>query len=220
MRKILSLIAIMLTMSVMIFGDKMPKEIHATSDKISLSTKNEVLYEGKLYTGKIIIDDASYMTLKDGHLEGKTFIENDEVKTSFNIVDGKLEGDYIQKGLMFGTDIDRIINFKRGKFNSYIGYIDSDIYNLTFDSNGNANGTFKDDETGIILNYKDGVTETEEGFVSKLNTGDNGDELLEFIFDKNGKLISEEAKEEYINREYIELFWFGMIFYVVAQFEY
>ena len=79
MKRILSLVFTVLTMSVITFAGKMPKEINYPSDIISLSAKNEVLYDGKLYTGKVVLGKISYINLKDGHLEGETFLENDKV---------------------------------------------------------------------------------------------------------------------------------------------
>ena len=74
------------------------------------------------------------------------------------------------------------------------------------------NGTIKNSETGEILNYKDGISETKDGFISKLNTGNKGNELLESVFDKNGKLIRVESKIELIDRQTVEMFWIYTLF--------
>ena len=217
MRRILSLIFIVLTMSMMIFAGEIPKEINYPSDKLLLSKNDEILYDNHLYTGKIVFNgvgyDSGYMNLKDGYLEGNSFVENKGVRISLNIVNGKLDGDFKWKSITFDNkDIDVIINFKEGKLNSYVGYEGIEIYNLTFDSNGVVNGTIKNSETGEILNYKDGISETKDGFISKLNTGNKGNELLESVFDKNGKLIRVESKIELIDRQTVEMFWIYTLF--------
>ena len=215
MKRILSLIFILLVLLVFLgvmFAGEMPKEVRSKSYKISLSSKNEVLYDGKLYTGKVKFDDVSYMNFKDGHLEGKTFIDGDKFKILSNIVNGELEGDCIVKGTLFGVNIDQLLTFKNGRIKTYKYSVGSNDYNLTFDANGNANGTFKDTRVGLSLNFKDGIAKAKNGFVSKLNTGDKGNEIILSIFDKNGNLIEEEGRGRLINREYFEKIWFPICF--------
>ena len=77
MKRILSLIFILLAMSLITFAEEIVREVNYTSDKFSLSFNNEMLYDNQLYTGKIIINDVSYMNLKNGHLDGESFIKND-----------------------------------------------------------------------------------------------------------------------------------------------
>ena len=212
MKRILSLVFILLTMSVITFAGRMPKEINYSSDKLSLSKNDEMLYDGKLYTGKVVLDEMGYVNFKDGHLDGKTFLDNDKVKLSLNIVNGKLEGDFIMKGFASGSDIDTLTNFEGGVIKAYIASIGSENYNLTFDSNGNANGTYKDNDIDETLNYKDGIAETKDGFILKMNTGDKGDELLKFAFTKSGKLVYESGRGDHMNIKYFEKKWFPILF--------
>ena len=211
MKRILSLIFVVLTMSVVIFAEEMPKEVDFLSDKLSLSTNNEMLYDGKLYTGKIIINDRGYMNLKDGHLEGKTYMGSGGVKFLFEIVDGEFDGDFMQNGKVFGTYIDTLINFRNGKIQIYRGSVDSMDYDLTFDSSGNANGTLKNDSKNIELNYIDGVAKTKEGFILKANSGDKGNEAIFSMFTKSGKLISEYGRGDHINRDFMEEYLFPLL---------
>ncbi len=193
-------------------AEEIPKEVRVPSDKISLSVRNEMLYDGKLYTGKIVFDDVSYMNLKDGHLEGKTFIGDDEREISFNIVNGKLKGDYKSKGLVFGIYNDVLINFENGKIKNFISSIASKGYNFTFDSSGNGNGTFNNSKIGTSLNFKDGVAETNDGFTLKINIGGEGDNILESKFGKKDGLISEDFILKHINRSVLGKIMFKRIF--------
>ena len=208
MKRILSLIFVVLTMSVMMFAEEMPKEVNFPSDELSLSENNEMLYDGKLYTGKIILDDVGYMNLKDGHLEGKTYMGGGELKISFNIVNDEFDGDFIEKGKVFGTYIDMLINFRNGKIKTWIASIGAVDYDLTFDSSGNANGTLKSDSKNIELNFIDGVAKTKEGLIVKGNSGDKGNEMILSTFTKSGKLISESGRGYHMNRNFIEGYLF------------
>ena len=77
MKRILSLVFILLTMSVITFAEEMPKEVRVPSDRLSLSKNNEMLYGGKLYTGKVVFNgvgyDNGYMNLKDGQFRRENF---------------------------------------------------------------------------------------------------------------------------------------------------
>ena len=64
MRKILSFIFMILTISVMVFSEEMPKEVRYPSDKLSLTAANELLYDGQLYTGKILLGEKGYINNK------------------------------------------------------------------------------------------------------------------------------------------------------------
>ena len=196
----------------MIFAEEMPKEVRNPLDTLSLSTNNEILYDGELYTGKIIINDISYMNLKDGHLEGKTYMAGEGVEVSFNIVNGEFDGDFIEKGELLEENTDTLINFRNGKIKTYKGSVDLLDYDLTFDSSGNANGTLKDNETGFIISYSDGVEETKSNYRSTLNTGDKGDEIIFSTFTKSGKLIFESERGDHINRDATERTLFPLIF--------
>ena len=80
MRKILSFIFMILTISVMVFSEEMPKEVRYPSDKLSLTAANELLYDGQLYTGKILLGEKGYINLTNGDLDGETFFENIDTK--------------------------------------------------------------------------------------------------------------------------------------------
>ena len=208
MKRILSLIFILLAMSLITFAEEIVREVNYTSDKFSLSFNNEMLYDNQLYTGKIIINDVSYMNLKNGHLDGESFIKNDSGEVSLNVVNGELDGDFIVKGLLFETNTDNmLLNFKNGEIKTYIASIDSMSCNLTFDANGNSNGEVIDKSTNEKTYLKDGIGKLKDGYI-KIFLGNEKDEVIYNKFDKNGKLISEEGKDNHINRENVEILCF------------
>ena len=66
---------------------EIPKEVKSSSQKWSLTSENELSYDGKPYTGKVILDKKGgkgYLNLKDGHLEGYSYMESQVFETSFN----------------------------------------------------------------------------------------------------------------------------------------
>lgn len=212
MKRILSLIFMLLTISLTVFSDKIPREVSYKSDKLLLSLNNEMLYDNQLYTGRIIINDISYMDLKNGHLDGKTFIKSDRGEVTLNVVNGKLDGDFIIKGLLFEKNTDNILlNFKNGEIKTYIASIDSMSCDLTFDSNGNANGELKDYGTNEKTYLKEGIGKLKDGYV-KIFLGNEKNEIIYNKFDKNGKLIIESGKGSYFKTDYVEIIWFYQIF--------
>ncbi len=196
--------------TVMMFAEEMPKEVDCCqqNDKISLSTNNELLYEGKLYTGKIVFNGVAYdngfINLKDGHLEGKIFLETEVLKVAFDVVNGEFDGYFVERSTIFEVDSSIILNFKNGKIETNISFIGLKGYNLTFDSSGNANGTVNDNKTGKFLICEDGIEKVGNDFVLKINNGDKGNEQIFSMFDKEGKLIYESGRGNHMNRDAAE----------------
>ena len=154
MKRILSLLFIILTMSVMVFSEEMPKEVKSPSDKLSLSSNNEMLYDGKLYTGKITFNDLSYINLKDGHLEGQTKISSGKNKEEYevNVKDGKFDGQYIAKTPQIG---EIAITSEAGALKAMKTAMTNGLkQDLTFDAAGLANGTMEMGAQKFV--FKDG----------------------------------------------------------------
>ncbi len=205
--KLLYLLFIILIMSVAIFPEEVPKEVEYPSNKLSLSASNEVLYDRIPYTGKITINDMSYMNLKNGHLEGETFLENENFKSSVNIVDGKLEGECIIKNIVLGKYVNYLIDFKNGEIKAIKYYNETLRYNFIFDSNGLGNGNLEDSDRNKKLEFKDGIAKQEWGYI-KVSLGKRKDLIIYSYFDENSKLMSEDNTGLLINREVIEKIWF------------
>ena len=86
---IIATLTLLVLMSLVLMFIKLDhKLVKLPSKDFLLNNKNELLYKGRLYSGKILIDDFNYFTVKKGHLEGKTAIEYDVFKVSFNVVKG------------------------------------------------------------------------------------------------------------------------------------
>ncbi len=210
MKRILDLIFILLTMSVMIFSEEMPKEVRTPSDKLSLSKNNEVLYEGVPYTGKLF-NDISYMNLKDGHLDGETYSDDGNFKNYMNIVNGEFEGEYIRQEIIYGENVDVFIIFNNGEIKTYKVSVEKVSFNLEFDSNGNANGVVIDQSTNEKTYLKEGIGKLKDGYV-KIFLGNEKDEVIYSKLDKNGKLIRESGRGYHRRREYLERMWFAQFF--------
>ena len=206
MKRILSLLFIILTMSVMVFSEEMPKEVKSPSDKLSLSSNNEMLYDGKLYTGKIMFNDVSYINLKDGHLEGEGYVKREIPETFFNVTNGKLEGEYRVRSNVNGKYNDAVIVFKNGEIQA--AKINSDV--MIFDSNGMANGIILSD--GEEVTIKDGVGKS-GNLILKYILNNEKDELVFQIFNKKNKLLSSSETSDFrFNRDHIEKMLFPSLF--------
>ena len=193
-------------MSVMVFSEEMPKEVKSPSDKLSLSSNNEMLYDGKLYTGKIMFNDVSYINLKDGHLEGETYMKQETLETFYNVTNGKLEGECRVRSNVNGKYNDAVIVFKNGEIQA--AKINSDV--MIFDSNGMANGIILSD--GEEVTIKDGVGKS-GNLILKYILNNEKDELIFQIFNKKNKLLSSSETSDFsFNRYHIEKMLFPSLF--------
>ena len=194
----------------MVFSEEMPKEVKSPSDKLSLSSNNEMLYDGKLYTGKITFNDLSYINLKDGHLEGEGYLKQEILETFFNVTNGKLEGEYRLNGHVNGKYNDTVIVFKNGEIQAT--QINTEFYSqdLTFDSNGMANGIILN--SGEKVTIKDGVGKS-GNLILKYILNNEKDELIFQIFNKKNKLLSSSETSDFrFNRDHIEKMLFPSLF--------
>ena len=55
MKRILSLISVMLIISAMVFSEEIPKEITIPTEHLSVNTDNQLMYDKVPYTGKLIV---------------------------------------------------------------------------------------------------------------------------------------------------------------------
>ena len=201
MKKILSILIPMMLTSLIMCSGNMPNEIDYRSEKLSLTDDYEILYNGKPYSGKITYEELGYMNLKNGHLEGKTVVNTSKENDSFNVVDGKLEGDHISKY----EDGIYVITFKNGEIQESKIKMDSYSEDLTFDSKGMANGYALYKDYKVV--FKDGVGKNESGDMLKINLNNEKNGIVEKIFDENNKLLSEYPIEVYSAKQLeIELF--------------
>ena len=223
MKRILSVIFLILTMSVMIFSEEMLKEITVPTEHLSVSTDNQLMYDKVTpYTGKLIFtEDATnefmgegYMNIKDGHFEGVTYLKSDKTLISFDVENGKFQGEYLIMGKIEGTPMNYTIDFDNGIIRKIKANMQSVELEAVFDSEGKANGTAT--AFGESLPIKDGFI-VEDEFRKKVKTdieillNDTKNGLIVRFYNLNGELIYEDRDLKDIDRASMESFVFPMI---------
>ena len=223
MKRILSIIFVMLTMSAMVFSEEMPKEITVPTEHLSVSPDNQLMYDKVTpYTGKLIFtEDATnefmgkgYMNIKGGYFEGVTYLKSDETLISFDVKNGKFQGEYFIKGKFQGIPMNYTIDFDNGIIRKIKGDMQSVELEAVFDSKGKANGTAI--ALGEKLLIKDGFIDKDK-FRKKakmdieilLNDTKNG--LVTKFYDLNGNLIYEGRDLKNTDRDAMESILFPII---------
>ena len=223
MKRILSIIFVMLTMSAMVFSEEMPKEITVPTEHLSVSPDNQLMYDKVTpYTGKLIFtEDATnefmgkgYMNIKGGYFEGVTYLKSDETLISFDVENGKFQGEYLITGKIEGTSMNYTIDFDNGIIRKIKGDMQSVELEAVFDSKGKANGTAI--ALGEKLLIKDGFIDKDK-FRKKakmdieilLNDTKNG--LVTKFYDLNGNLIYEGRDLKNTDRDAMESILFPVI---------
>ncbi len=212
------LVSIMAILFLLVVSCGMPKEIKVPNKRLSIGTNGELLYNKKTpYAGKVIFKEKGgegYMTLKNGHIEGKTELTSPELTTSFNVVNGELDGEYKSKGTFNGVDINYIVILDKGKLKKYDGKIGTLEQNFTFDDKGRTNGTMK--ENGVTLTFKDGMTKFQGLTIEMVLTEDKTG--LKFrVLDQSGKVIQEKSSPFAFNREMLEKSIFPIFFNEISD---
>ena len=223
MKRILSIIFVMLTMSAMVFSEEMPKEITVPTEHLSVSPDNQLMYDKVTpYTGKLIFtEDATnefmgkgYMNIKGGYFEGVTYLKSDQTLISFDVENGKFQGEYLIMGKIKGTPTNYTIDFDNGIIRKIKANMQSVELEAVFDSEGKANGT------AIVLGEKMLI---KDGFIDKdkfrkkakmdieilLNDTKNG--LVTKFYDLNGNLIYEGRDLKNTDRDAMESILFPVI---------
>ena len=223
MKRILSIIFVILTMSAMVFSEEMPKEITVPTEHLSVSPDNQLMYDKVTpYTGKLIFtEDATnefmgkgYMNIKGGYFEGVTYLKSDETLISFDVENGKFQGEYLRKGEFQGTSMNYTIDFDNGIIQKIKGNIQSVELDAVFDSKGKADGTFT--LFGESLPIKDGFI-VGDSFRKKVKTdieillNDTKNGLIVRFYSLNGELIYEDRDLKNIDRAAMESIIFSMI---------
>ncbi len=201
MKRILSLIFVVLTMSIVIFADEMPKKINFPSDKFSLSTNNEMLYDGKLYTGKVSFDENREYNFKDGHLEGLQFIKTELADVSSNILNGKLDGEYKSSFQIDNYKFSLKITFANGIILEYMEENPSKIENLIFNYDGTGNGMIEYENEKIIINNGVG---TSKNYIFTYNLNKEKDGIVSCKYNKNNKSLYKCIDNSHFDRDLVE----------------
>ena len=223
MKRILSLISVMLIISVMVFSEEIPKEITIPTEHLSVNTDNQLMYDKVTpYTGKLIFtEDATnefmgkgYMNIKGGYFEGVTYLKSDETLISFDVENGKFQGEYLITGKIEGTSMNYTIDFDNGIIRKIKANMQSVELEAVFDSKGKANGTAI--ALGEKLLIKDGFI-VEDEFRKKVKTdieillNDTKNGLIVRFYSLNGELIYEDRDLKNIDRAAMESIIFSMI---------
>ena len=223
MKRILSIIFVMLTMSAMVFSEEMPKEITVPTEHLSVSPDNQLMYDKVTpYTGKLIFtEDATnefmgegYMNIKDGHFEGVTYLKSDKTLISFDVENAKFQGEYLIMGKIEGTPMNYTIDFDNGIIRKIKANMQSVELEAVFDSEGKANGTAT--AFGESLPIKDGFI-VEDEFRKKVKTdieillNDTKNGLIVRFYNLNGELIYEDRDLKNMDRAAMESILFPMI---------
>lgn len=170
---------------------EIPKEVKSSSQKWSLTSENELSYDGKPYTGKVILDNKGgkgYLNLKDGHLEGYSYMESQVFETSFNVVNRKFDGEYMFMEKINGVRQGSIISFNKGNIEKLKGNGKTIVYDLIFDSQGKVNGKMVKGKEELIV--KDGVTKN-KGLTLLVNLNDEKNGVNLKIFNSSNNLMQE-----------------------------
>ena len=207
----------------MAFSEEIPKEITVPTEHLSVSSKNQLMYDKTTpYTGKLIFTkDATnkfigegYMNIKDGHFEGATYFKLDQIVTSFDIENGKFQGEYLIMGKIKGTPTNYTIDFDNGIIRKIKANMQSVELDVAFDSKGKANGTFT--LFGESLPIKDGFIVGDK-FRKKVKTdieillNDTKNSLVIRCYNLNGELIYENSDLKNMDRAAMESIIFSMI---------
>ena len=222
MKRILSLISVMLIISVMVFSEEIPKEITIPTEHLSVNTDNQLMYDKVPYTGKLIVTKdvtneligEGYMNIKDGHFEGVSYLKSDQTLISFDVKNGKFQGEYFIKGKFQGIPMNYTIDFDNGIIRKIKANMQSVELEAVFDSKGKANGTAI--ALGEKLLIKDGFIDKDK-FRKKakmdieilLNDTKNG--LVTKFYDLNGNLIYEGRDLKNTDRDAMESILFPII---------
>ena len=169
------------------------------SDKLSLTAANELLYDGQLYTGKILLGEKGYINLTNGDLDGETFFENIDtkyndfkiLKEEFNILNGVPEGRTHSELKIGNSDggysyFNIEIYWKDGKIQRHKVTNPVSETDIVFDLEGKGNSIGKDKKK-----FKDGIAKF-DGKIFKCNLNEEKNEIIYSTFDKNNKLIDQE----------------------------
>ncbi len=139
MKKLVMLLLLMLTM--LSFGA--PNRVDLNDNKLSYVNK-VIKYSGEPYTGTVYSkedDSELILNFKNGKLDGQLKLSNPQLNILLiaNVVNGKLNGDFISKE---GEEFDMKSKLSNGKLLSVDGIIEGENYNVSFnETTGLANGT-------------------------------------------------------------------------------
>ena len=212
----------MLTMSAMVFSEEMPKEITIPTEHLSVNTDNQLMYDKIPYTGKLIatknvtneLIGEGYMNIKDGHFEGVSYLKSDQILISFDVKNGKFQGEYFIKGKFQGNPMNYTIDFDNGIIRKIKANMQSVELDVAFDSKGKANGTFT--LFGESLPIKDGFIVGDK-FRKKVKAdieillNDTKNSLVIRCYNLNGELIYENSDLKNMDRAAMESILFPTI---------
>ena len=193
MKKLFALLALALTLGLAACSP--PSEISLPDSNVKYEN-GVVMYKDKPYTGKVVsnLKDKiegyeGFVTLKDGHLDGKTEVTGkNSDKFKFTVVNGQLDGDVI-------ADVEQMkmkghLVFAAGKLKSMKIDAPNTKQDLTVADNGNVSGKMA--MNGQTIELKDGVAELGNGASMKMSIKD-GKVIVEAMH--NGKVLQKQEND-------------------------